>query len=648
MNLKINFSFFFLLLNFLIMGQDKRTLLTIEDESVTVSEFLKLYNKNLDLVKDSSQKEIDNYLQLFVDYKLKLQEAKQLGLDKEEKYIKELSNYRKQLTKNYLADSEVTDALVKEAYERSSYDVKASHILIMNSAVGEDTLRAYNKLMDYRKVLDEQDFDVARQKFHNGKTIVVEDLGYFSAFKMVYDFETAAYNTTPGTVSMPFKTDFGYHVVKVYDKRPSRGTATAAHIMVASKQNDSTINPETRINEIYQKLQQGESFEALAKQFSDDKSSARNGGKLKPFKSGQLSSTVFEDATFGIKKVGAYTKPIQTEFGWHIIKLLELQPAQDFETLEPSLKVRVKRDSRSKLINSTMAKKLFETYDVKLNPNTRTYFKNAISDDYFSGKFELPVGYKGNDPVITINGQAFNNNEFVQFLKSKQRRYMANKISVNALIDKELKAFYDQSLLNYREQNLENENQEFADILKEYKDGLLLFDLMEKEIWNKASIDTLGLQSFYNKNASSYNWEDRVDVTFATSKSKKDLQKVKAMLNDDKTVEGIKEAFGKENKNSVLFTNGIFELTSTKLPKNLEAKKGVSDIYEHNESYHVFHIKEVLPSAPKTFKEAQGKVTSDYQNFIEENWVSALRKKYKVSVDEKILEELKEKIKTKK
>ena len=181
-------------------AQKKETLLTIEGESVSSKEFLKLYNKNLDLVKDENQKQLDNYLELFVNYKLKLKEAENLSLNEDANYKREFENYKKQLTKNYLSDNQVTEALVKEAYDRMRYDIKAYHILIINNTEEEDTLITYNKLLYYRKILANEGFEVAKTKYHNGETILVEDLGYFSAFKMVYDFESAAYNTNPGEI----------------------------------------------------------------------------------------------------------------------------------------------------------------------------------------------------------------------------------------------------------------------------------------------------------------------------------------------------------------------------------------------------------------------------------------------------------------
>ncbi|GGI57251.1 peptidylprolyl isomerase [Winogradskyella haliclonae] len=639
----LNILLIFLCLN-LSHAQKQQILLTIDDDVVTSDEFMKLYNKNLDLVKDESQKQLDNYLELFVNYKLKLKEAVSLGLDKDENYKREFENYKKQLTKNYLSDNKVTDDLVKETYDRMQYDVKASHILILDNPEEEDTLVAYNKLLEYRKTLQEKGFESAKEQYHNGKTVLVEDLGYFSTFKMVYDFESKAYETKPGDVSMPFKTDFGYHVVRVDEKRPSRGTATAAHIMIADKQKDSTINPKERIKEIYKKLQQGESFEALAKQFSDDKSSARSGGKLRAFKSGQLSSTVFEDAAFALENPGDVTEPIKTKYGWHIIKLISKEAIKGFDELKPTLEAQIKRDARSKLINSAMVEELSKRYKIARNPKTKAYFKSIIAESYLAGKFDLPEDYNGSDVVLSVNDAVFTNNDFLQHLKAKQRQYMRQQVSIKKILDKELELFHENSVLKFREDNLENENQEFADILQEYRDGLLLFALMEKQIWNKASKDTIGLKTYYEANKAKYIWEDRVDVIIASSGDKAIAKSVQNLVKSGKTQEEIKKALNSNDKQNVIFTSGVFEVSNSKLPKDMELVTGVSDIYEHNQAYHVINIKEILLSGNKTLEDAKGSVVNDYQNKIEEDWLLKLREKFKVDVDKKVLKQLKSKI----
>ncbi len=632
-----------LALNFSFSQDQDDVLLRVDGTSVMSSEFLRVYNKNLDLVKDESQKDIDGYLKLFTEYQLKLKEARRLKLDEDKNYQREFLGYKKQLTKNYLSENKVTDALVKEAYDRSNIDIKASHILVRLDESATDTIAVYNEVLALRQRVLEEGFDVVKAEMHNGSTIFLEDLGYFSAFKMVYDFETAAYNTPEGELSMPFRTQFGYHVVNIIEKRQSRGTITVAHIMVSLKQKDSLLDPEQRINEIYKKMNQGESFESLAKQFSDDKSSAKNGGKLSAFKSGQLSSTVFEDVAFGLKTDGDVSAPFKSEYGWHIVKRIDLKPIQEFEDLKTDFESRVKRDSRSKLINTAMVEELKKRYDISYNTEARAYFESLITKEFFARSWKLPEDFQKDKTLFSINKRPFTYNEFGRHLMVVQSTYNGKNIPASALINKEFDVFFEKSILQFREDNLELENKDFANILKEYRDGLLLFELMEKEVWNKASKDTLGLEAYYSKHKAKYQWEDRVDVVMASSADESNMKSIRKMMKSGKSEEEITTALNTEDKQNVIFTKGTFDTADSKLPTNFEIKKGVSKVYAHNEAFHVMDIKAVLPAGTKTLEEAKGNVINDYQAEIETNWLKALHERFKVEVNQDALKAIKAK-----
>ena len=646
--MKIKFRYLFLILftlSFSFAQEKDEVLLKVDGEPIMTSEFLRVYNKNLDLVKDESQKDVDGYLKLFTEYQLKLKEAKRLKYNEDTKYQREFLRYKKQLTKNYLSENKVTDALVEEAYKRSNMDVKACHVLVRLDENSKDTIDAYNKVLKLRDRLQKEGFDSLKKEVHDGASIFVEDLGYFSAFKMVYDFETAAYNTPKGEISMPFRTQFGYHVVKVNEKRPSRGTINASHIMVALEQKDSLLDPEERINDIYKKIQQGENFESLAKQFSEDKSSASKGGQLTAFKSGQLSSVKFEDEAFALKNDGDTSKPFKTQYGWHIIKRNSLKPIQSFEDLKPSLESRVKRDTRSKLINAAMKDELKKRYQISYNPKAKAYFESLLSNDYFVRSWRLPEDFEKEAEMFKINDRSYTYNEFGRHLMSAQRLYVNKSTPFPTVIDKEFDAFFEKSILQYREDNLELENKEFADILKEYRDGLLLFDLMEKEVWNKASKDTLGLENYHKKHQSKYQWTDRVDAVIVSSANKKMVEKASKMMKKRKTEEHINDALNTESEKNIIFTKGTFALSDVKLPSNFKAKSGLSKVYKHNEAYHVIDVKKVLPAGSKTLEEAKGSVISDYQAEIEANWIEGLHKRFKIEVNDKALKNVKKRIK---
>lgn len=636
----------FFCLSFTAFAQiDKNDVLfTVDDEPVMASEFVRVYSKNLDLVKDESQKDIDAYLELFVNYQLKVKEAKRLELDKDANYIKEFSNYKSQLTKNFMSDSKVTETLVKEAYDRSTIDIKASHVLIRIDENEKDTTQVYSQLIELRGRIMDEGYAKVQKEVHNGKTIFAEDLGYFSAFKMVYPFETAAYNTEVGEISMPFRTRFGYHIVNVLDKRPSLGEVTVAHIMVANDQKDSLLNPETRIKEIYKKLQQGEKFESLAKQFSDDKSSSSKGGQLSPFTGGQLGSQEFEDVAFSLNKKDEVSEPFKTDFGWHIVKLIGKKATQPFEEVKDEFENKVKRDSRSQLINSALANQLNKKYKVLDNIEALSYFEAIINDNYFKQSWIVPVDLEQDKTFMVIGSKTITYGDFAQYLFRNQRSYTNKKVNADILINGVYTKFKEEQIIAYHKENLEFENEDFAHVLKEYRDGLLLFDLMEKQVWNAASKDTIGLKTFYENHKSDYVWEDRVDAVILTSANKKMIEKSIKLLDDGKSVDTIKTELNKDETQNIIATNDVFEFGNQALPKDFEFKKGISKIYMHNDAYHVVIVNSVLPKGPKTLDEARGRVVSDYQNQIENNWIKSLNERYTVKVNKKTLKKVKSEI----
>lgn len=624
-------------------------LFTVDSEPVYTSEFIRVYNKNLDLVQDESQKDVDEYLTLFTNYKLKLKEAESLGLNEKPTYIRELDSYKKQLAKSYITDSKVTNALVEEAYERISYDVKANHILIrvLENANPEDTLVAYNNILKLRDRALNEGFDVVRKEVHNGQSVFGEELGYFSGFKMVYKFESVAFNTAVDSISQPFRTRFGYHIVNVQDKRKSRGERTVAHIMVVKKEGDSLAEkPEDRIQDIYQKINQGEDFETLAKQFSDDKSSASKGGMLSPFSSGQISAQAFEDTAFSLETIGDVSQPFQTQYGWHIVKLYNKKPIPPFEVMKSELEEKVKRDSRSKLIDDALVNKLRTQYNVEINKGALDYFVSILNDDYLKRSWKLPTDFDGNKPFVKIEQKQFTNKEFGDYLLKTQRNAKPNS-SFNNIVSESYEEFLNTKLVEYKEDNLENESEEFAHILGEYRDGLLLFDLMETTIWNASKTDSIGIQNYYESHKNKYVLPERVDAVVASSAKQKTLKKVSKLLDDGMAIEEIKSLVNSNDKVQVIFTSDIMDASHQALPKDFQFKTGISEIYKHNKAFVVVQVKDILPQTQKTLDEAKGAVISDYQTYKEENWLKELGDKYKIVVNKDVLNKVKTQIKNK-
>ncbi|MDA9126434.1 peptidylprolyl isomerase [Flavobacteriaceae bacterium] len=616
---------------------DDDTLLTIASTPVSANEFVRVYNKNLNLVQDDSQKEIDSYLELFINYKLKLTEAKALRYDKDPVYLKEFQSYKNQLTQSYLTDKNVTDDLVREAYDRTTNEVKAQHILILLDEVETDTLAVYSKVEAYRERLVNEDFESLKKELGNGKNIFVEDLGYFSAFKMVYNFESAAYATEVGAVSQPFRTRFGFHVVKILEKRKSRGQVSVAHIMIANTQKDSTLVAKDRIQELHRLLLQGDDFGELAKQFSDDKSSSNRGGELSPFKSGQINSEIFETTAFELNPSNPISKPIQTQFGWHILKYINKIPVKSFEELQPELESQVGKDSRSQLVKAKMLERLLVEYQVE-NPNSKLMNVESNLTYITSEKaWEFSKDFDNNLPFLTIKNQSYTYQDFLNFINANQK---ANKKewTTAVVVKKQYASFLEQSVIQYKKDNLESENEEFAHILNEYREGLLLFELMQDKIWEGAKNDSIGLQEFYNANKQNYVWPERIEGSVARSTNAKYIKKVQKYWQKNSSNEAIDEAINKDQQN-VIFSNGELELDQAPLPKsfNVRTKTPISEVIKENNSFYVVNVKEFKPKSQKTFEEAKGQLIADYQIALESKWTQELRAKFKVDVNESVL-----------
>jgi len=642
--------------NFASMAQDatKEVLFTINEKPYYTDEFQRVYNKNIDLVKDESQKDLNHYLDLFVGYKLKINKAYKLGLQDGKSYQSELKTYRAQLSKNYLTDSKVTKELVQEGFERYMKEIKASHILILvdENALPADTLKAYKKAEEARsKALKGEDFANLAIQYSEDPSAKENkgELGYFSAFRMVYPFETAAYTTPKGQISKITRTRFGYHIIKVEDVRENRGELTVAHIMILKPQNQTSEETEKgkkTIQDIYTKLQQGENFESLAKQFSQDKSSAPKGGVMNRFGAGQLSSEEFENAAFALKNVNDYSAPVESSFGWHIIKLIEKHQVKNLEEMQSELENKISRDERSRLIANSVTDKLKKKYTVKKNEKLYTAITKTVTDKFYTKDWTLPQNTKALEgDLVTINGKkVVSGTEFLTFLDVKQKE--DNKLKpLKKLLDKKYEEFVDVKLNEYYNDNLENEFPEFAAVMDEYRDGLLLFDLMEKEIWEKAKTDSIGLQNFYENNKQNYKWGNRVDAQVFSSTKKDVAKKAQKFLKQGKSADYIKEKLNVKGAVDIIANEGIFDENSDALPKG-KKENGISEVIQEGDYFFVMKINKHLETGPKTFEEAKGKVINDYQQFLEEKWVGDLKQEFKININQPVFEKVKKQMKS--
>ncbi len=635
-------------LTFKLFGQTDPTIMEIDGEKVTKSEFLQIYLKNNNNPKYDKES-LDEYMELFKKFKLKVAEAEALGYDTIPRLSKELEGYRKQLATPYLTDSAMNQVLVREAYDRMSNEIRASHILLRlpPDASPKDTLAVYNRIMAARKqILDGADFaTVAKGKGGSEDPSVARndgDLGYFTAFQMVTPFEDAAYNTPVGSVSMPVRTKFGYHIIKVVDKRQARGTITAAHIMIGKpEQTDSReeVNSKKKIDEIYERLLKGENFEELAKQFSDDPSTSGKGGVLPVFGTGTTTRMVtnFEDAAFSIKEDGGYAAPIETEYGWHIIKRISLTPILPFEKMQKDLQNKVSRDERAKRTQDSFVTKLKKEYNYKSkSAKNVSYFKNVLDSSYFTGDFKAN-SVKKNKVLYKLDGMKVRQSDFAKFLEKNYRG--TTRQAIENVVDEKYKDFQKEQILGYEESKLEGKYPAFKSLMQEYHDGILLYEVMSDKVWNKGMKDSTGLQNFFQKNKERYMWGVRYDAVVYECATPAVANDVYSMLQKSDTINS-KHILAQINKDSELnlkvLTNK-YEVSKTPFLQDEDLKNGANAPYEFEGKMYVVKVSEIIPAGYKELKETKGAATSDYQNFLEKEWMDELKAKHPIKVYNEVL-----------
>ncbi len=630
-----------------LSAQNDDSVIEIDGKKVSKSEFLQIYLKNNNAPK-YDQQSLDEYMELFKKFKLKVAEAEALGYDTIPKLKKELEGYRKQLAQPYLIDSSQNSYLVNQAYERMKTEIRASHILIRveENALPEDTLRAFNKIMALKKRIEAgEDFAaVAKSKGGSEDPSAQRnngDLGFFTAFQMVYQFEEAAYTTPVGNISNPVRTKYGYHILKIADQRPARGTMKAAHIMIAVAKDASEeekVSAQKKVDEIYAKLKNGESFATLASEFSDDGQTAEKGGELPLFGTGTTTRMVpeFEEAAFALKNDNDISQPVKTDVGFHIIKRLQWTPLRTFAELKKEIQSKVNKDDRAISTQLSFITKMKKSYGFADNfAKTSKWFVQNIDTNYVKGKWNASK-LKSDKVMFTLTDQKFTQKQFAKYL---EKNYRAVRSTDNrTLVEKQYANFQKAEILAYEERQLDNKYPEFKALMKEYHDGILLYEVMTDKVWNKAIKDTAGLRVYFNANNNKYVWGERANAYVYECTSKEVAAKVATLLKSDtissKTIIGI---INKDSELNLRVRTGKFETATTSYLKNQVIKKGVNPVYQFENKFYVVKVDELLPAGPKLLSEAKGAATSDYQTYLEKQWLEEIAKKHPIIVNKQVL-----------
>lgn len=613
-------------------AENSETLFTVNNRAVSTEEFIYLYKKNhQNKAGEFTREKVEEYLSLFVNYKLKIAEALSRGMDTTAKFKEEYHTYRDELLKPYMPDSQVIDSLVLLTYERLKQEVNASHILVKleTGASPGDTLAAFRRITELRKrAVSGEDFRelAASNSDEPGAAETGGNLGYFTAMQMVFPFEQAAYLTPVGGISQPVRTQFGYHIVKVHDKQPARGEIEVSHIMIRTQDGIEDEKARDRVFDVFDKLQKGLSWDELCRQYSEDPASRESGGKLRPFGVGAMASVPqFQDMAFSLKNRGDISDPVRTQFGWHIIRLESKIPLPSFEELKPSLTQRVSRDERVNISKAALREKMRREFSYVEYADAKARMI-ALADDISRGSPETVAALE-NDVLFTMSNRPYRIGDFVRFIKDYPEN--ANGISPEKFITQQFGRYVDRVQIDLLEEEVKKNSPDYKWLIKEYYEGILLFEIMENEVWNKAMEDSAGQKRFFDAHSGKYVADERMVGNIYSSSSRSNLDALKNMLESHE--DGFKRFL---KQNGIRQDSGAFERKDRSIFAKIDWSPGFH-LAESNGLVYLTVIEKILPPGPQTLDEARASVISDFQSFLEDSWITELKRKFAVRVEKR-------------
>ncbi len=618
------------------------TLLKIEDEAHSVADFLEVLDKKADTEDDLN---LEDQIDLFINYQLKVKEAVELRLDTLSDFQEEFKRYRDQIADNYIANGQVTDALVEETYDRLKTEVKASHILIKvpDTASANKCKELLDKAKNVAgKARRGADFESLALQYSEDPSAQKNkgNLGWFRAFQMVYPFESKAYELKKGDISSPVETPYGYHIIKKTGERPSQGKIRVAHIMITSKKQDTTrTSAKQKIQGIYDRLQNGADFSRLAEEESHDKRTASKGGKLNPFAVGEINSDAFEEVAFSLED-GAISKPLRSRFGWHIIKKLGNEPVAPLAEKKAELVKRIKTSDRVKLLNDKIQENILEYHEMQVDSSVVDKLAQSVDSTVYRYKWKAPKNLKSSEAIfLSIDTLTYSLGDLARYFQKQQRTLTQNSQYSN-MVEEALGKFVYAKLVKHHKNQLEKIAPDFRDKMQGYKEGLMVFELMERKVWDKAKKDSTALKEHYQQHKEKYLAKPRISGLLVNAQGIKDLKKLKEQVTSTDSIALLKKQF----PSIEVIRMDKHPINDTRLPQRLKIRENRTRIYRKENPAKIVRIDKHHPEEPLSFEKARGMVVADLQEKMEKDFVKRLRKKYKVEMDDEVLNELKQRL----
>lgn len=623
-------------------------LFTIGNEAVTAGEFVKVYQKtNISGEADFSENSLREYLDLYINFRLKVKEARDLGMDTTAAVINEFRTYRSKLTPSYMFDT----SLLREAYQRMQKELRVEHLLVKldPSASPADTLKAYRRALNWRKLLTSGKMSFQTLAADSSQDPSAKDnlgdLGWITPMQLIYPFERAAYSLKPGVISQPVRTNFGYHLIRVTDTRPSQGTVTVAHIFIKLPQKateEDALRARQTIDSVYQALKNGADWDAMVRKYSQDRTTTGSGGQLKPFGTGQMV-TEFEQAAFALKNPGDISEPVRTKFGWHIIRLVAKKPLGDFNSMKDDIRKRIENGPWKDYAKERFIARLKEQYPVREFPVNRQNLFARIDTSLLKGLWSDSAVADLKAPVFTITDtrwvpetKTYTQADLADFIEKNQRKFM-NKGSMSAMLNALYEQFLNNSLTLFEDARLEAKNPPFRDLMDEYMNGILLFDLASDKVWTRAVEDTAGLRQFYEQNKHNYMGQEKAQITIYTARSAAVAEQLRALQSKGLSDEKLLARLNKKDKNSLLIAKETVEKgKNSELEKLGWGTAGQTFTVATDSVVRLLRIDRILPPAPRPLNEIKGYVVADYQEKLEREWVAELKRRYPVAVNEQV------------